>query len=127
VLIATPTTLIALLRAVAYGWQQERVAEDARMVAQLGRELHRRLETFAEHLQKVGTRLRSTVGAYNDAVGSFEYRVLPGARKLAEHGVVSTERELAALERVDPTVRGLAEREIAAGAQETGHERTPIS
>lgn len=127
VLIATPTTLIALLRAVAYGWQQERVAEDARAVAQLGRELHRRLETFTDHLQKVGTRLRSAVGAYNDAVGSFEHRVLPGARRLAEHGVVSSERELAALERVDPTVRDLAEREIASGAQETGHEHAPIS
>ncbi len=101
VLIATPTTLIALLRAVAYGWQQERVAEDARAVAQLGRELHRRLETFSEHLQRVGTRLRGAVGAYNDAVGSFERRVLPGARRLGEHGVVPVERELPALERVD--------------------------
>ena len=108
VLIATPTTLIALLRAVAYGWQQERVAQDARAVAQLGRELHRRLETFSEHLARVGTRLRGAVGAYNDAVGSYEHRVLPGARKLAEHGVVSTERELAALEQVDLTARELA-------------------
>jgi DNA recombination protein RmuC len=108
VLIATPTTLIALLRAVAYGWQQERVAEDARAVAQTGRELHRRLETFAEHLQRVGARLRGVVGAYNDAVGSFEHRVLPGARRLAEHGVVPADRELAALERVDPSVRELA-------------------
>lgn len=105
VLIATPTTLIALLRAVAYGWQQERVADDARAIAQLGRDLHRRLETFAEHLQKLGTRLRGAVGAYNDAVGSFEHRVLPAARRLAEHGVVPAERELAALGRVDPTVR----------------------
>jgi DNA recombination protein RmuC len=108
VLIATPTTLIALLRAVAYGWQQERVAEDARAVAQLGRELQRRLETFAEHLQRVGARLRGAVGAYNDAVGSFEQRVLPGARRLAEHGVVSAERELAGLERIDLTARDLA-------------------
>ncbi|HKG04802.1 MAG TPA: DNA recombination protein RmuC [Conexibacter sp.] len=127
VLIATPTTLIALLRAVAYGWQQERVAEDARAVAQLGRELHRRLETFAEHLQRVGTRLRGAVGAYNDAVGSFEHRVLPGVRRLAEHGVVSTERELAALERVEPTVRELVEREPVGDVREPGHARTPIS
>jgi DNA recombination protein RmuC len=122
VLIATPTTLIALLRAVAYGWRQERVAEDAHAVAQAGRELHRRLETFAEHLQKVGARLRGAVGAYNDAVGSFEHRVLPGARRLAEHGVVPAERELAALERVDLTTRRLV-----AGAAERGHEDTPIS
>jgi DNA recombination protein RmuC len=122
VLIATPTTLIALLRAVAYGWQQERVAEDARAVAQLGRELHRRLETFAEHLQRLGARLRGAVGAYNDAVGSFEHRVLPGARRLAEHGVVPAERELAALERVD-----LAARELAPGVSERGHRGAPIS
>jgi DNA recombination protein RmuC len=122
VLIATPTTLIALLRAVAYGWQQERVAEDARAIAQSGRELHRRLETFAEHLQRVGARLRGAVGAYNDAVGSFEHRVLPGARRLAEHGVVSAERELASLERVD-----LAARELATGVQEHGHGAAPIS
>jgi DNA recombination protein RmuC len=122
VIPASPTTLIALLRAVAYGWQQERVAEDARAVAQLGRELHRRLETFADHLQRVGTRLRSAVGAYNDAVGSFEHRVLPGARRLAEHGVVSAERELAPLERVDLTAR-----DLAAAVQEPGPRGTPIS
>jgi DNA recombination protein RmuC len=107
VLVATPTTLIALLRAVAYGWQQERIADDARAVAQLGRDLHRRLETFAEHLEKVGRGLRTAVGAYNGAVGSFEQRVLPGARRLAEHGVVAADREVAALVRVDPAVRRL--------------------
>jgi len=107
VLVATPTTLIALLRAVAYGWQQERVAEDARAVAELGRDLHRRLETFAEHLQRVGRGLQTAVRAYDGAVGSFEHRVLPGARRLAEHGVVPADRELPALERVDPAVRQL--------------------
>jgi DNA recombination protein RmuC len=122
VLIATPTTLIALLRAVACGWQQERVAEDARAVAQLGRELHRRLETFAEHLGRLGARLRGAVGAYNDAVGSFEQRVLPGARRLAEHGVVPAGQELAAPERVDPALRA-----PAAGAQRDGDGRAAIS
>jgi DNA recombination protein RmuC len=122
VLIATPTTLIALLRAVAYGWQQERVAQDAQVVAELGRELHRRLETFAEHLQRVGSRLGSAVGAYNEAVGSFEHRLLPGARKLADHGVVSAERELAALERVE-----LPARELIASAPQPDHEDVPIS
>lgn len=122
VLVATPTTLIALLRAVAYGWQQERVAEDARAVAQLGRDLHRRLEVFAEHLQRLGRGLRTAVGAYNGAVGSYEHRVLPGARRLAEHGVVSAERELPALDPIDVTTR-----ELAAGSVEPGHEGTPIS
>lgn len=122
VLIATPTTLIALLRAVAYGWQQERVAEDARAVVALGGELHRRLETFAEHLQKVGRGLRTAVGAYDDAVGSFEQRLLPGVRRLAEHGVVSAERKLAPPARVDVAVRGLAP-----NAAKPGDERAAIS
>lgn len=122
VLIATPTTLIALLRAVAYGWQQARVAEDARAVGQLGRELHRRLETFAGHLDRLGARLRGAVGAYNDAVGSYEQRVLPGARRLAEHGVVSAERELQAPPPIEPAVRA-----ISAAAHEAGHEPAPIS
>src|SRR5207244_11362190 len=77
VLIATPTSLIALLRAVGYGWQQERVAESAREIAELGRELHQRLGTLAGHVQKLGSRLASAVGAYNEAVGSLETRVLP--------------------------------------------------
>ena len=105
VLVATPTTLIALLRAVAYGWRQERVADDARAVAQLGRELHRRLETFADHLGRVGRGLSAAVRAYDGAVGSFEQRVLPSARRLAEHGVVSAGLEPAGLERVEPAVR----------------------
>jgi DNA recombination protein RmuC len=107
VLIATPTTLIALLRAVAYGWQQETVAESARAVAELGRELHSRLGTFATHLDRVGTRLRGAVGAYNDAVGSFDARVLPSARRFEDYGVVSRQRaaDLPAPAPVDLTTR----------------------
>jgi DNA recombination protein RmuC len=115
VLIATPTTLIALLRAVAYGWQQETVAESARAVAELGRELHGRLATFAGHLDRVGARLRGAVGAYNEAVGSFDSRVLPSARRFADHGVVSAERELAALEPVELTARSLNAAEVRDG------------
>jgi len=109
VLIATPTTLIALLRAVAYGWQQETVAASAREVAELGRELHHRLGTFADHLARVGGRLRGAVGAYNDAVGSFDNRVLPSARRFADHGAVGTaDRDLPPLDPVDLTPRTLA-------------------
>jgi len=105
VLIATPTTLIALLRAVAYGWQQETVAASAREVAELGRELHRRLSTFGAHLERVGARLGSAVGAYNEAVGSFDARVLPGARQLADHGVVARDSELSPIAPIDVTTR----------------------
>jgi DNA recombination protein RmuC len=100
VIIASPATLIALLRTVAYTWQQETVAESARAVNQLGRELYDRLRTFAKPLAKVGRQLDSAVAAFNDAVGSFESRVLVTARKFPEHGAGSDELpELAPVER----------------------------
>ena len=89
VLIATPTTLIALLKAVSYGWRQERVAESAREVARLGRDLHARLGTLADRFGVLGRRLDSAVGAYNEAVGTFEGRVLVSARRLEEHGAAA--------------------------------------
>lgn len=87
VVIATPTTLIALLRAVAFGWQQEDLARNAREIAAAGRTLHERLATLSRHLVQLGSRLRSAVDAYNELVGSFERRVLPSARRLRSLGV----------------------------------------
>jgi DNA recombination protein RmuC len=95
VLIATPTTLIGLLRAIHYGWRQELIAESAREIAESARELHRRLHRFVEPLAKVGRQLDSAVGAYNEAVGSFDRRVMPQLRRLEDTGAHS-ERELAA-------------------------------
>ena len=86
VLIASPTTLIALLRAAAYGWRQERVAESAAQVSALGRELSERLALFTSHLADVGASLEQAVTRYNRAVGSFDARVLVSARKFAELG-----------------------------------------
>jgi DNA recombination protein RmuC len=100
VLIATPTTLLAMLQAIAHGWQQERVAESAQAVAELGRELHGRLIKLSELLSKLGRRLNAAVGAYNETIGSYEARVLPGARRFAEHGAVAEGRELPQLEPV---------------------------
>jgi DNA recombination protein RmuC len=114
VILATPTTLIALLRAVAYGWNQEKVAESARAVSELGRELYKRLATLTEHFSKVGRGLETAVRAYNDSVGSFERSVLPGARKLKDHGV-SPPSELAELKEIELATRTLNAPELPAG------------
>jgi DNA recombination protein RmuC len=87
VIIASPATLIGLLRTVAYGWQQETVAESARQIFELGRELYDRLGVFAGHFAKVGRNLDTAVGAFNQAVSSFQTRLLVTARKFPEHGV----------------------------------------
>lgn len=103
VLPTTPVTLLALLKTVAYGWQQHRVAENAREIAEHGKELHDRLAKFVDHLQRTGAGLQSAVRAYNDAVGSLESRLLPEARRFKELGAASTEISLPP--RIDRTLR----------------------
>ncbi len=121
VLIATPTTLLAMLRAVSYGWQQERVAESAQAVSDLGRELHGRLVKLSDFLQTLGTRLNSTVKAYNETIGSYEARVLPGARRFADHGAASSARELPRLEPLT-----LSARSVQAAASDDADEEDEL-
>jgi DNA recombination protein RmuC len=91
VIVATPSTLIALLKAVAYGWRQAAVAENAAVIRDLGQELHKRLSSFVTHLARTGRALGSAVDAYNSAVGSLERQVLPGARRFTELGAAPGE------------------------------------
>lgn len=107
VIIATPTTLIALLRAVAYGWRQERVADSAREVSKLGRELHDRLATLADHFSKLGRSLEGAVKSYNQAVGSYESRVLVTARRFEDHGAAAEGKEIPSPIPVESTTRPL--------------------
>ncbi len=106
VMLATPTTLIALLRTVAYGWQQESLAENAREVQHMGRDLYTRLANFGEHLARTGRSLTGAVESYNKAVGSLERKVLPQARRFKELGVVGGgDKEIPDLEQLDAVVR----------------------
>ena len=94
VVIATPATLIALLRAVAYGWRQEQVAENAQQISDLGRQVHDRLTTLISRLAGMGAQLNKTVKAYNETVASLEARVLPAVRRFDELGVPSRKGRL---------------------------------
>ncbi|HEY0935600.1 MAG TPA: DNA recombination protein RmuC [Trebonia sp.] len=110
--IATPTTLISMLRTIQYAWQQQALSENARTVFDLGKELYDRISGLGRHLERVGKSLTASVTAYNAAVGSLETRVLVSARKLAALGVV--DGELPAPEPVSDTARPLAAPELVA-------------
>jgi DNA recombination protein RmuC len=105
VILATPTTLIALLRAVAYGWRQEKLAENAAEISTLGKELFKRLSDMGEHWNKVGRSLERAVESYNSATGSLESRVMVSARRFADLKTSPLGVQIAALEPVDKTVR----------------------
>jgi DNA recombination protein RmuC len=121
VIPASPTTLIALLKAVNYGWNQDKLARNAKHISELGKELHDRLRLLAGHIMQVGTGLDRAVESYNKAVGSLESRVLVSARKFAELGA-SVADDIPELQPIETTARALSfewdEDDIAPGAPE---------
>jgi DNA recombination protein RmuC len=120
VLLATPTTLIGLLRAVHYGWKQELIAASAREIAETARELHKRIARFVDPLARVGRQLGSAVTAYNEAVGSFESRVIPQLRRIEQAGTTSGRSvELASVEELP--------RAVTAQVAEPEPERPPLA
>lgn len=127
VVLATPTTLIATLRTVAYGWKQVRIAENAAEVAQLGQELYERLGNMGKHFDKLGRSLQTSVKAYNEAVGSMESRVLVSARRFRDLKVTTAELEVTT--GLSDAVRPIAATELVADATEVevliGREPAP--
>jgi DNA recombination protein RmuC len=103
IIVTTPSTLMALLKVIAYGWRQSRVTENAREIRELGQDLHKRLGVFVGHLQKVGRSFGSAIDAFNSAVGSMERNVLPQARKFTELGATAD----APIEPVDQLEKGV--------------------
>ncbi len=122
VLIATPITLLALLHSAAYGWRQERIAENAQEISELGRRLFERLQTMAEHFSDLRRGLDSAVKSYNNAIGSFESRVLVTARKFQELGAAS-DKPMPRLEVIDTATRSVtpSEEPLIEPMLESGH------
>lgn len=124
VVIASPSTLLALLKTIENGWRQQKLADNAEAIAKLGAELHDRIAVFAAHLADVGSSLGKAVDAHNAAVGSLERRVLPSARKMAEHGAPTT-KAIPDIEPVDAAARPLAITATADDTDDTGDGEAP--
>ena len=127
IILATPTSLVALLKAVAYGWRQLALADNAKEIRILAEDLYGRLATFVGHMNRVGRQLASSVDHYNKAVGSLERNVLPGARKFVELGI-HEKKSIDKLESLDPVPRTMiessSEEDDAADLADTANEKT---
>src|SRR6185295_8699536 len=123
IILATPTSLVALLKAIAYGWQQTALTENAAQIRGLAVELYERLTKFAAHLGTLGKSLSDSVRAYNATVGSLEHRVLPSARRFTELGVQPRE-PMPTLKTIDDTMRDTTDDgdSLESGADETRND-----
>ncbi len=118
IILATPTSFVALLKAVAYGWRQLALADNAEEIRELAEDLYTRLATFVRHMNRVGRQLAGSVENYNRAVGSLERKVLPGARKFVELGV-QTKKSIEKVETIEPVPRSMIENVDEDDATET--------
>src|SRR5262249_28876098 len=112
VIIATPVTLITLLRAVEFGWRQKRLDENAKQIGNLGKELYERICKMGDHVAHLGSKLRGAVDSYNDAVGSLEARVLVSARRFMELGVADATKEIETVESIEVVPRKMQAPEV---------------
>jgi DNA recombination protein RmuC len=112
VILATPTTLISLLRAVSYGWQQEALTENVKHLGSLGQDLYKRVSDLGGHLQKLGRSLDQSVDAYNKVVGNVETRVLVSARKMKDQKLIGNEPAIPSLQRVEQRAREFSSPEL---------------
>lgn len=125
VIIASPTTVMGLLRVAMYGWQQQKLADEARKISDLAVELYRRVAKFGEHMLKLGRNLDTAVGAYNQAVGSLESMVLPGVRKLKDYHVSTGAQDIPVFAAVETAARPLTAAELLAAPEE--EEKEPVA
>jgi DNA recombination protein RmuC len=107
VIIASPASLMALLKAAAFGWRQESIAENARAISQLGQELHKRIGDVASRMERLGRALETATGAYNEAVGSFESRLSVSARRFRDLGATSQDANIVELRAIEGGARRL--------------------
>ncbi len=114
IILASPTTVMGLLRVAMYGWQQQSLAEEAKTISELASELYRRIGTFGDHMQKLGRNLSTAMGAYNQAVGSLESSVLPGARKFKELHIQTGGKDIPELNALEDGVRTVSSPELVA-------------
>lgn len=112
VIIASPTTVMGLLRVAMYGWQQQKLADEARRISDLALELYRRVGKFGDHMMKVGRNLDTAVGAYNQAVGSLESMVLPGVRRLKDYQAPSGSQDIPEIKTLETLSRPLSAPEL---------------
>lgn len=123
VILATPTSFVALLRAVAYGWRQQNLAENAEKIRDVGEDLYYRLSNFTEHLAKLGKNLGNSLDNYNKAVGSFERQVIPGARKFADMGI-TPRKELHDLDQIEKGARQVGGAALPPGEEDEANPGT---